>query len=143
MESNVGNFELELDVSATETPDYQKVCVLSIGHDLGEVSDTWNDLCNTVSNTVKLAIDPTWSIAFKLDKTNAVMQKILSLEYAVGAAAVLPARIINKFKMKQIDFDATVSNIAYEPTADAVLEVSFDLKVYSASSFAETTYVEA
>lgn len=143
MESNVGNFILEVDISSNETPNYQELCVLSIGHDLGELSDTWNDLCNTVSNTVKLAIDPTWSVAFKLDKSSAVAQKILGLEYAVGAAAVLPVRLINKFKMKQLEFDATVSNIAYEPSADSVLEVSFDLKVYSASSFSETTYVAA
>lgn len=137
-ESNVGNFTLELDVSATETPDYQELAIMGITHDLGEISDTWNDLVNSVSNTVKLAIDPTYSVTAKVNKTDAVAQFILGKEHAVGASAVCGAKITNNIKGKVLSFDATLSNIAYDPTADAVLELSFDLKVYDASTFTET-----
>ena len=40
----------------------------------------------------------------------------------------------------QIDFTATLSSIAYEITAEEVLQVDFDLKVYDNSTFKETAY---
>ena len=38
------------------------------------------------------------------------------------------------------DFTATLSSIAYEATAEEVLQVDFDLKVYDNSTFEETDY---
>lgn len=142
-ESNVGKFILDLDISATETPNYQTLNIMGITHDLGEISDTWNDLTNAISNTVKLAIDPTYSVTAKVNVTDSVAQFILSKEHAVGENAVCGARITNLIKGKVLDFDATISNIAYDPTADGVLELSFDLKVYDASTFIETNYTPA
>jgi len=114
-----------------------------LGYDQGETLDTWQDLYNFLSNNVKTGLDPTWSTSVKLDKTSAVCQFILDKEFAVGAKATAKTRIVNLLKGtsgKQIDFTATLSNISYEASSEAVLEISFDLKVYNASTFEESDY---
>lgn len=141
MDTNINNFEVYIDISSTETPDYEELCVLNIDYDQGETLDTWNDLCNALSNSVKTVLDPTWSMSFKFNATDAVAQFIIGKEYAVGTEATAPIRIINKLKNKQIDFTGTLSGITYSVMPDEVLQVDFDLKVYSNSTFAETTYV--
>ena len=141
MDTNVNNFEVLIDISSTSTPDYEKLCVLNVDYDQGETLDTWNDLCNAISNSVKTVLDPTWSMSFKFDKTSPVAQFIIGKEYAVGAEATAPIRIVNKLKNKQIDFTATLSGITYSATAEEVLQIDFDLKVYDNGTFAETTYV--
>jgi hypothetical protein len=141
METNVNNFEVLIDISSTETSNYEKLCVLNVDYDQGESLDTWNDLCSAISNSVKTVLDPTWSMSFKFDKTSAVAQFIIGKEYAVGAEATAPVRIVNKLKSKQIDFTATLSGITYSATSEEVLQIDFDLKVYDNGTFAETTYV--
>ena len=141
METNVNNFEVLIDISSTSTHDYEKLCVLNVDYDQGETLDTWNDLCNAISNSVKTVLDPTWSMSFKFDKTSPVAQFIIGKEYAVGAEATAPIRIVNKLKNKQIDFTGTLSGITYSATAEEVLQIDFDLKVYDNGTFAETTYV--
>jgi hypothetical protein len=141
METNVNNFEVLIDISSTGTSDYEKLCVLNVDYDQGETLDTWNDLCNAISNSVKTVLDPTWSMSFKFDKTSPVAQFIIGKEFAVGAEATAPIRIVNKLKNKQIDFTGTLSGITYSATTDEVLQIDFDLKVYDNGTFAETTYV--
>lgn len=141
METNVNNFEVLIDISSTETSNYEKLCVLNVDYDQGETLDTWNDLCSAISNSVKTVLDPTWSMSFKFDKTSAVAQFIIGKEYAVGEEATAPVRIVNKLKNKQIDFTATLSGITYSATSEEVLQIDFDLKVYDNGTFAETTYV--
>jgi hypothetical protein len=141
METNVNNFEVLIDISSTGTSDYEKLCVLNVDYDQGETLDTWNDLCNAISNSVKTVLDPTWSMSFKFDKTSPVAQFIIGKEFAVGAEATAPIRIVNKLKNKQIDFTGTLSGITYSATAEEVLQIDFDLKVYDNGTFAETTYV--
>jgi hypothetical protein len=141
METNVNNFEVLIDISSTGTSDYEKLCVLNVDYDQGETLDTWNDLCNAISNSVKTVLDPTWSMSFKFDKTSPVAQFIIGKEFAVGAEATAPIRIVNKLKNKQIDFTGTLSGIKYSATTDEVLQIDFDLKVYDNGTFAETTYV--
>jgi hypothetical protein len=141
METNVNNFEVLIDISSTETSNYEKLCVLNVDYDQGESLDTWNDLCSAISNSVKTVLDPTWSMSFKFDKTSAVAQFIIGKEYAVGEEATAPVRIVNKLKNKQIDFTATLSGITYSATSEEVLQIDFDLKVYDNGTFAETTYV--
>ena len=117
-----------------------------MSYDQGETLDTWQDLYNFLSNNVKTGLDPTWSVSVKLDKTSPVCQFILDKEFAVGAEATAKTRIINLLKGtkgKQIDFTATLSSITYEATAEEVLQVDFDLKVYDNSSFEETDYSPA
>lgn len=143
-ESSVEKFKLLFDISETEEPQFEEVINLSLGYDQGETLDTWQDLYNFLSNNVKTGLDPTWSTSVKLDKTSAVCQFILSKEYSVGAEATAKAKIVNLLKGtngKQIDFIATLSNISYEANAEEVLEISFDLKVYNASTFKESDYV--
>ena len=111
METNVNNFEVLIDISSTGTSDYEKLCVLNVDYDQGETLDTWNDLCSAISNSVKTVLDPTWSMSFKFDKTSPVAQFIIGKEYAVGAEATAPIRIVNKLKNKQIEFTATLSGI--------------------------------
>lgn len=116
-----------------------------MGYDQGETLDTWQDLYNQLSNNVKTGLDPTWSTSIKFKKSDPVCQFIISKEYAVGAEATAKTRIVNLLKGekgKQIDFVATLSNIAYEASAEEVLQVDFDLKVYDNSTFEETDYVE-
>jgi hypothetical protein len=141
METNVNNFEVLIDISSTSIHDYEKLCVLNVDYDQGETLDTWNDLCSAISNNVKTVLDPTWSMSFKFDKTSPVAQFIIGKEYAVGAEATAPIRIVNKLKNKQIDFTGTLSGITYSATTDEVLQIDFDLKVYDNGTFAETTYV--
>ena len=141
METNINNFEVLIDISSTSTHDYEKLCVLNVDYDQGETLDTWNDLCSSISNSVKTVLDPTWSMSFKFDKTSPVAQFIIGKEYAVGAEATAPIRIVNKLKNKQIDFTGTLSGITYSATTDEVLQIDFDLKVYDNGTFAETTYV--
>ena len=145
-ESSVKNFKLQFDISSTSTPDYEDVINLNLSYEQGEKLDTWQDLYNFLSNNVKTGLDPTWSTSVKMKKSDPVCQFILSKEYAVGAEATAKTRIVNLLKGtngKQIDFTATLSNINYEANSDEVLEISFDLKVYDNSTFAETDYVSS
>ena len=143
-DSNVTNFLVKFDVSLTQTPQYEELINLTMGYDQGEKLDTWQDLYSYLSNSVKTGLDPTWSLTVKLNKTDPVCQFILGKEYSAGAEATVKTRIINKLKGaagKQIDFTATLSNINYTVDSETVLEISFDLKIYDATSFAETDYV--
>lgn len=143
-ESSVGKFKVLFDISDSSESQFEEVINLTLGYDQGETLDTWQDLYNFLSNNVKTGLDPTWSTSVKLDKTSAVCQFILSKEYAVGAEATAKTRIVNLLKGtsgKQIDFIATLSNISYEANSEKVLEISFDLKVYNASTFKESDYV--
>lgn len=145
-ESSVKQFIVQFDISEDEPADYQDLIALTLSYDQGETLDTWQDLYNFLSNNVKTGLDPTWSVSVKLDKSSPVCQFILAKEYAVGAAATAKTRIINLLKGtkgKQIDFTATLSSITYEATAEEVLQVDFDLKVYDNSSFKETDYTPA
>ena len=142
-ESSVNKFKLLFDISETETPQYEEVINLSLGYDQGETLDTWQDLYNNLSNNVKTGLDPPWSTSVKLDKSSPVCQFILGKEYAVGAEATAKCRIVNLLKGtsgKQIDFTATLSGITYEASAEEVLQIDFDIKVYDNSTFAETEY---
>lgn len=142
-EGSVKKFKLLFDISETETPQYEEVKNLSLGYDQGETLDTWQDLYNNLSNNVKTGLDPTWSTSVKLEKTSPVCQFILGKEYAVGAEATAKCRIVNLLKGtngKQIDFTATLSGITYEASAEEVLQIDFDIKVYDNSTFAETDY---
>ena len=143
-ESSVNKFKLLFDISDSDPEQFEEVINLTLGYDQGETLDTWQDLYHFLSNNVKTGLDPTWSTSVKLDRTSAVCQFLLSKEYAVGAEATAKTRIVNLLKGekgKQIDFTATLSNIAYEANSEEVLEVSFDLKIYNASTFEETDYV--
>ena len=145
-ESSVKQFKIQFDLSENETPDWEDLIALTMSYDQGETLDTWQDLYNFLSNNVKTGLDPTWSVSVKLDKSSPVCQFILAKEYAVGAEATAKTRIINLLKGtkgKQIDFTATLSSITYEATAEEVLQVDFDLKVYDNSSFKETDYTPA
>lgn len=145
-ESSVKQFKVQFDLSENETPDWEDLIALTLSYDQGETLDTWQDLYNFLSNNVKTGLDPTWSVSVKLDKSSPVCQFILAKEYAVGAEATAKTRIINLLKGtkgKQIDFTATLSSITYESTAEEVLQVDFDLKVYDNSSFKETDYTPA
>ena len=145
-ESSVKQFIVQFDISEEEQADYQDLIALTLSYDQGETLDTWQDLYNFLSNNVKTGLDPTWSVSVKLDKSSPVCQFILAKEYAVGAEATAKTRIINLLKGtkgKQIDFTATLSSITYEATAEEVLQVDFDLKVYDNSSFKETDYSPA
>ena len=142
-ESSVKQFKVQFDLSENETPDWEDLIVLTVGYDQGETLDTWQDLYNFLSNNVKTGLDPTWSVSVKLDKSSPVCQFILAKEFAVGAEATAKCKIINLLKGtsgKQIDFTATLSSITYEATAEEVLQVDFDLKVYDNSTFEETDY---
>ena len=145
-ESSVKKYKVQFDLSEDDTPDWQDLIALTLSYDQGETLDTWQDLYNFLSNNVKTGLDPTWSVSVKLDKSSPVCQFILAKEYAVGAEATAKTRIINLLKGtkgKQIDFTATLSSITYEATAEEVLQVDFDLKVYDNSSFKEKDYTPA
>lgn len=145
-ESSVKQFKVQFDLSENDTPDWEDLIALTMSYDQGETLDTWQDLYNFLSNNVKTGLDPTWSVSVKLDKSSPVCQFILAKEFAVGAEATAKTRIINLLKGtkgKQIDFTATLSSITYEATAEEVLQVDFDLKVYDNSSFKETDYSPA
>ena len=142
-ESSVKQFKVQFDLSENDTPDWEDLIALTMSYDQGETLDTWQDLYNFLSNNVKTGLDPTWSVSVKLDKSSPVCQFILAKEFAVGAEATAKCKIINLLKGtsgKQIEFTATLSSITYEATAEEVLQVDFDLKVYDNSSFKETDY---
>lgn len=142
-ESSVKQFKVQFDLSENDTPDWEDLIALTMSYDQGETLDTWQDLYNFLSNNVKTGLDPTWSVSVKLDKSSPVCQFILDKEFAVGAEATAKCKIINLLKGtsgKQIDFTATLSSITYEATAEEVLQVDFDLKVYDNSTFEETDY---
>lgn len=142
-ESSVKKFIIQFDVSENITPDWQDLIALTLSYDQGETLDTWQDLYNVLSNNVKTGLDPTWSVSVKLDKSSPVCQFILAKEFAVGAEATAHTRIVNLLKGekgKQIEFTSTLSSITYEASAEEVLQVDFDLKVYDNSSFKETDY---
>ena len=145
-ESSVKQFKVQFDLSENETPDWEDLIALTMSYDQGETLDTWQDLYNFLSNNVKTGLDPTWSVSVKLDKSSPVCQFILDKEFSVGADATAKCKIINLLKGtsgKQITFTATLSGITYEATAEEVLQVDFDLKVYDNSSFKETDYTPA
>jgi hypothetical protein len=141
MESSALNFELYFDISSTQAPDYEKLCPINLDFDQGETMDTWNDLCSSIANNVKTAIDPTWSTGFKFDKADPVAQFIIGKEFLTGLGATAKVKIVNKLKGKEITFTATLSGISYSAVTEEVLQIDFDLKVFKNTTFAEATYV--
>lgn len=142
-ESSVKQFKVKFDISNTEQEQFEDVVAISVGYDQGETLDTWQDLYNFLSNNVKTGLDPTWSLSVKLNKSSAVCQFILDKEFAVGEEATVKTKLINLLKGtkgKEINFVSTISNISYEATAEEVLQIDFDLKIYDNSTFEETDY---
>lgn len=142
-DSSAKQFKVQFDISESDQAQFEDVISLSVGYDQGETLDTWQDLYNFLSNNVKTGLDPTWSLSVKLDKSSAVCQFILGKEFAIGAEATAKTKLINLLKGtkgKEINFTATLSNISYEATAEEVLQVDFDLKVYDNSTFTEKDY---
>ena len=142
-DSSAKQFKVQFDISESDQAQFEDVIALSVGYDQGETLDTWQDLYNFLSNNVKTGLDPTWSLSVKLDKSSAVCQFILGKEFAIGAEATAKTKLINLLKGtkgKEINFTATLSNISYEATAEEVLQVDFDLKVYDNSTFTEKDY---
>ena len=145
-DSSAKQFKVQFDISESDQAQFEDVIALSVGYDQGETLDTWQDLYNFLSNNVKTGLDPTWSLSVKLDKSSAVCQFILGKEFAVGAEATAKTKLINLLKGtkgKEINFTATLSNISYEATAEEVLQVDFDLKVYDNSTFTEKDHTPA
>lgn len=144
MDSSASKFELYFDISATETPAFTKLVPMNLDYDQGETIDTWNDLCSSIANNVKTAIDPTWSTSFKYDKADPVAQFLIAKEYSVGAAATVDVKMINLLKGgngKQLTFTATLSGISYSAITEEVLQIDFDLKVFKNTTFNEVDYV--
>jgi len=143
MEGNATNFEVLIDISATETPAYTKLCVTNISHDKGESLDTWFDLCSKFANNEIVAYDPTFGLTFKFKQDDPAKQFVLGKEWATGAAATAAIRIVNKLKGangKQIDFVGLFTNITYEAETPTILEVTTDVKVNSGTTFVESDY---
>lgn len=142
MESSATKFLLYFDTLGNGS--YTQLCPLNLDYDQGETLDSWYNLCYNLANNVKTAIDPTWSSGFKFASTDTVAKFIIGKEFAVGADAQVPVRIVNLLKGtagKQIDFTATLSGITYSAVTEEVLQVDFDIKVADASTFVETDYV--
>lgn len=138
METNANNFKLFFDISETETPDYEELCLLNLDYDQSESLDTFYTLCSEYANNVKTALDLTWSASFKLDKTDSVAQFILDKEYSVGTEATADVKIQNLLKGtngEEVTFTATLSSISWSATTEEVLQIDFDLKIYKGSTF--------
>lgn len=138
METNANNFKLFFDISETETPNYEELCLLNLDYDQSESLDTFYTLCSEYANNVKTALDLTWSASFKLDKTDSVAQFILDKEYSVGTEATADVKIQNLLKGtngEEVTFTATLSSISWSATTEEVLQIDFDLKIYKGSTF--------
>ena len=140
MESSAKQFELYFDISTTSTPDFKQLCALTVDFDQGETLDTFYTLCSELANNVKVAIDPTWSTSFKFEKSDPLAQFLLSKQYEVGAGSTVGVRIINKFIDEQLDFVCTISGVSYTVETPTVFEISFDIKIYDASTFVKSVY---
>ena len=138
MDTNIGNIIVEFDVSATETPDFKELCVLSLGYDNGTNMDTWNDLCNAHSNSVVTSLDETWDYTHKFNKTDAVALFLKAKKYAVGSDREVDVKITDKLEEKVIEFTACLGNINYTFESDSVLEIEYELKIADNSTFEES-----
>jgi len=143
MKSSQDQFLLYIDTSATTTPSYKQICPLNFDYDSGETLDTWNNLCSEFTNSVRVALDPTWSMSFKFASDDPAGVFILSKEYSTGTSASCKFRFVNLLKGsqgKQIDFTGTLSNISYSAVTEEVLQIDFDVKIYDNSTFVEADY---
>lgn len=140
MDTNIGNITVEFDISATETPDFQELCVLSLGYDNGANMDTWNDLCNAHSNSVVTSLDESWSFSHKFNKTDAVALFLKAKKFAVGSDREVDIKITDKLEGKVIAFTACIGSINYSYENDSVLEIEYELKIADNSTFSEVDY---
>lgn len=141
MDTNIDNIIVEFDISSTETPDYQELCVLSTGYENNVNIDTWNDLCSAHSNSVATSLDESWPFTFKFDKNDPVGMFIKSKKNKIGAARTAKIKITDKLENKVVSFTATFEDINYTFESESVLEVECGLKIYDNSTYTETTYV--
>lgn len=141
MDTNIGNITVEIDLSATDTPDYNELCVLNTGYENSVNMDTWNDLCNAHSNSVATSLDESWPFTFKFSTTDPVGLFIKGMKYNVGAERTAKIRITDKLENKVVTFTATFGDVNYSFESDSVLEIDCNLKIYDNSTFAETAYV--
>lgn len=141
MDTNIGNITVEIDISATETPDFEELCVLNTGYENSVNMDTWNDLCNAHSNTVATSLDESWPFTFKFSATDPVGLFIKGMKYKVGTERTADIKITDKLENKVVAFTATFGDVNYSFESDSVLEIECSLKIYDNSTFAETTYV--
>ncbi len=139
MERGLEEIIVQLDVSATATPDYKELCHTNVDESMNEEEDSWFDSCSKFMNNVVTGLDPTWSVTHKFDKSDPVAQMIMSKKYKTGADRTSKARIINLLDNVQVDFITTLTGINY--TFDnAVVELAFDMKIYKGSTFVESVY---
>lgn len=133
MEENVTGFgtKLELDISTTITPDFQKLCFVSNDLDIGEEMDTWFTTCSKFASNEKTAIDPTWSFTAKTDKSNPAVQMIMDCRFKVGADVKKKARWTDVVTDIAYEFLALISNVSVSYETPTVIEFSFDLKIAS------------
>lgn len=143
MESSAENFLLQFDISTNGTPSYSSVDPINLDFDQGESLDSWFSLASKYMNNEKCGLDPTWSTSIKLDKSDAVCQFILGKEFATGSDARFGIKIINLLKGtsgKEIGFTGIISGISYSAVTEEILQVDFDIKIATASTFTEADY---
>lgn len=141
MDTNIGNVIVEFDISSTETPDYEELCVLNTGYENGVNMDTWNDLCSAHSNTVATSLDEAWPFTFKFDKSDPVALFIKDKKNKTGLARTAKIKITDKLENKVVSFTATFGDINYTFESDSVLEIECQLKIYKNSTYSEVAYV--
>lgn len=142
MDTNVGNIKIEFDISATETPDFQQLCVLNLGYDNGVNMDTWNDLCYVHSNSVVTSLDESWDFTHKFNKNDAVALFLKGKKYLTGADREVDIKITDTLEGKITEFTGCLGNINYSYETDSVLEIEYELKIADSSTFSETDIVE-
>jgi len=141
MEENIGNVIMEIDISETETPDYETLCILSTSYENSVNMDTWNDLCNAHSNSVATSLDESWPFTFKFNKTSPVCLFIKGKKNKIGAERTAKVKVTDKLENKVVSFTATFGDINYGFETDTIQEIETQLKIYDNSTYAETTYV--
>ena len=132
--------EVYIDVSSTATPDYEQLCSKEVGFNRNETLETWYNICSDYANNRVTALDPTWTLPFKIIDNADLKEFILNKQLAVGDDCEAKFKLVDLFRNKEITFKAVLSNINYTYATAEELDITMDIKVADNSTFDESTY---
>lgn len=137
-------YKAYFDVSTTTTPEFVEFCPMNISDSQNVSMDTWFNLCSEFANNEVTGIDPQWDFTAKFETTDVVGQFIAAKKYKVGTERTCKVKLINLEEGtagKQITFTATFDDITKTYETETVTEISFTIKLYRGTTFAEADYV--
>ena len=123
--------KLQVDIDETgTTPDLKDLCVLNVDESLGEVVDTWRELCKngkSTSQIVALEESIAWTLKFNDKEDGAVY--LYSIRKDIELRNDRKFILIDGLTDDTYEMVGTIGEISHTKEVDTITEISFNFMI--------------